>query len=165
MKRIANSLPAQFIAFLLIICLSSCGNNKKESISNVKWLIGTWQHSDDFGNISYETWKEVSSNELSGKSYVISENDTAVFETLNIKYDKGTLCYFVQVLDHNDNQTIKFSSKFIDAGKMEFENPQHNFPKIITYQKISNDSLVAVISGALDGAPCEFDLRMSRVKN
>jgi len=32
-----------------------------------------------------------------------------------------------------------------------FEKPKHDFPQKITYNKISNDSLIAGISGMKDG--------------
>jgi hypothetical protein len=45
-----------------------------------------------------------------------------------------------------------------------FENPKHDYPKKITYTKINDDSLVAEISGILDGKPSSEKFSMKKNK-
>ena len=43
-----------------------------------------------------------------------------------------------------------------------FENPGHDFPKKISYTKITNDSLVAEISGQQQGKPASEKFAMKK---
>ncbi|MDL2238777.1 DUF6265 family protein [Bacteroidales bacterium OttesenSCG-928-K03] len=146
---------------LLVGFLISCGNNSNP-ISKAEWLIGTWVFEDDFGNVSYETWKKISKNELQGKSYVLSKGDTVVFEILNMIQQDDNLYYTALVPEHNNDSTISFPLKSITEDEMLFENLQHDFPQKISYRKISNDSLIAKISGIMDGEENFFDIPMRR---
>jgi len=148
--------------FLIFACLA-CGNSKKEPISKSEWIIGTWQHTDKQGNVSYETWKKVSEKELNGKSYVIIENDTTVFEELTLLQKNDSLFYIAKVKGHNEDSPVCFSLKSLNKEKMEFENLQHDFPQKISYQNIQNDSLIAIVSGVQNGIASKYEIPMKRV--
>ncbi|MDR2084495.1 MAG: DUF6265 family protein [Bacteroidales bacterium] len=148
----------------LLVCFTSCGSKQKNSVSKVEWLIGTWMFEDGFGGVSYESWEKISNNELKGRSYVLAGNDTVVFENINIKQENNNLFYTAKVTGHNDDMPITFPLKSITEEKMEFENLQHDFPQMISYRKINNDSLVAEVSGIQNGEISVFELPMRKSK-
>ncbi|GJM27702.1 MAG: hypothetical protein DHS20C17_03370 [Cyclobacteriaceae bacterium] len=115
-------------------------------IENVKWLLGTWEMRTSNGS-TYETWELKTLTELSGKSYAVKGADTVVSETVRITEENGKLYYVPMVSDQNNGDAVVFEASFISRSKFIVENPQHDFPKVISYTRIGLDQLVAEISG------------------
>jgi len=68
-----------------------------------------------------------------------------------LEQKNDSLFYKVTVKGQNNNEAVAFYLTTADDDQLVFENPKHDFPNKITYSKISNDSLVAEISGMKDG--------------
>lgn len=60
--------------------------------------------------------------------------------------------------------TIKRPDDIKKAEWLVFENPMHDFPQIISYTKITCDSLVAQISGEKNGQERKQAFPMKRVE-
>ncbi len=148
----------------IILCIFSLGwTSCKQDIDLAKWLIGTWENKTSRGSI-YEQWNENSENEFTGRSFMIREADTVVFETISILQEGNSLYYIPTVKNQNNNQPIKFTATTITASKLIFENPEHDFPQMITYEKMGTDSLVAQISGTIEGQERKKTFPMKRVQ-
>ncbi|HOY12444.1 MAG TPA: DUF6265 family protein [Saprospiraceae bacterium] len=149
-----------FFCFLIL-----CAWTIKESyeIKKVEWLIGTWENKTSRGSM-YESWNKLNDSVLSGKSYIINEKDTIVFETIQIVQEENKLFYIPTVKNQNGNLPIRFAGKNITENQLIFENPDHDFPQIISYTKIGLDSLIAVISGVKNGQERKQTFAMKRVK-
>lgn len=132
-------------------------------IKKAEWLIGTWENKTPRGSI-YETWAKVGNDEFSGKSYVLKEKDTVVFETIRLVQEQGGLFYIPTVKNQNDGLPVRFTLRTISDFELVFENPQHDFPQIISYTKINSDSLVAEISGTKNGQEYKQTFPMKRVR-
>lgn len=144
----------------IIIC--SCAVPPKSHLKKTEWLLGAWENKTPRG-IIYETWKKTNENELVGKSYIIKENDTIVFENIRLVQEQGGLYYIPTVKDQNNDLPVRFAAKTISDTHMMFENPDHDFPQIISYTKVASDSLVAEISGKINGLERKQTFRMKRV--
>lgn len=134
--------------YLIFTCL--CLVLPSGKLSKVAWLTGTWKHSSTDGAI-YESWKKESENSLVGMSYTVKEGDTIVFETIHLTEQNDSLLYIPKVKYQNDEQPVIFTATIITNEKMVFHNDQHDFPQIISYTKITTDSMVAEISGRAEG--------------
>lgn len=132
------------------------------NIEKAEWLIGTWENKTPRGSI-YETWSKTSDNEYSGKSYIVKEKDTIVFENIRLVQEQDGLFYIPTVKSQNDALPIRFAVKLISKTQLVFENLQHDFPQIISYTKIATDSLVAEISGTKNGKERKQTFPMKRV--
>jgi len=132
-----------------------------QEIKKATWLLGTWQNKTSKGVI-YETWSERSDHELSGMSYFIQDQDTTVLEIIQIIQENDRLFYIPTVHNQNDALPVRFSSTIVSDSKMVFENKEHDFPQVITYMKITEDSLVASISGLVNGKERKQIFPMSR---
>lgn len=135
----------------------------KNEIKKAEWLIGTWENKTQRGSI-YETWAKENEVELSGKSYILKEKDTIVFETIQLLQEQNSLFYIPKVKNQNGDLPVRFSSKIVSDKELVFENPQHDFPQIISYIQINADSLVAQISGTKNGKDRKQTFPMKRVK-
>jgi len=132
-------------------------------IKNAEWLIGTWENKTQRGSV-FETWTKISEVELSGKSYILKEKDTIVFETIRLLQQQDSLFYIPKVKNQNGDLPVRFNAKTISDTELVFENQQHDFPQIISYTKINSDSLIAEISGTNNGKERKQTFPMKRVK-
>ncbi len=151
-----------FIAILGLIVLCAWTINQPTDIKKAEWLIGTWENKTPKGSI-YETWSKVSDQEYSGKSYIVKEQDTMVFETIRLVQEEDELYYIPTVKNQNDDLPVRFMAKVISETQLVFENPQHDFPQVISYTKINADTLVAEISGTRNGQERKQTFPMKRV--
>ncbi len=110
----------------------------------VRWLIGTWVNENEKGNI-YESWSEKNTSELTGISYLLNGQDTVIKETTRLLFEKDTLFFITTVVNQNDGKPVHFALSMLIDTEMMFENPEHDFPKVIYYRQESEDSLLAEI--------------------
>ncbi len=159
MKEIATTL------FIVTGMFAFCNwvNYSEKPIRKAEWIIGTWENKTQRGSI-YETWVKINDDELSGKSYVLKEKDTVIFETIKLIQEQDSLFYIPTVNNQNDGLPVRFALKSSSDKELVFENPKHDFPQIISYTKINTDSLIAEISGIKNGNKRQQTFPMKRVK-
>lgn len=136
----------------------------KGTIEQTKWIIGTWEQKTARGSM-FETWTKVNNKEFHGKSYRLKEKDTLIFETLKLVQQTDGLYYIPTVKSQNEGQPVSFKAKTVSATEMIFENPAHDFPQQISYKQINKDSLVAEISGTINGKFKSQKFQMRRKSN
>ncbi|WP_346984955.1 DUF6265 family protein [Chryseobacterium sp. POE27] len=146
-----------FITVVSLAILYAWTINYKNDIQKAEWLIGTWENKTQRGSI-YETWTKARNNEFSGKSYSIKDKDTIVFEKIRLVQENKKLFYIPTVNNQNGGLPVRFVAKTISENKLVFENPEHDFPQIIAYTKITSDSLIAEISGTKKRTETQTDL-------
>lgn len=151
-----------FVVFGIII-LSAWTKKQTSNIQKAQWLIGTWENKNQKGSI-YETWSQTNNNEYSGKSYIVKEKDTIVFENIRLVQNQDGLFYIPIFKNQNDGLPIRFAIKTISDTQLVFENKEHDFPQIISYTKIGVDSLIAEISGIKKGQERKQTFPMKRMK-
>lgn len=132
-------------------------------INKMQWLIGIWENKSSGGTL-YELWAIKSPNEYSGKSYYFKGKDTVVLENIQLIQEKNKLHYIPTVKNQNNGLAVKFQMTSITDSSVVFENQQHDFPQMISYKKISTDSLLAQISGRRNGQLKQQSFPMRRQK-
>lgn len=172
MQTIATDMPIILLALLLLpltepserslITRPDISQIQYSQIEKVAWLVGTWENRTANGSI-YETWKKTSEKELFGKSYRLEDNDTAVFETIQVIEKESSLFFIPTVKNQNNALPIEFSLKAISENNFAFKNPDHDFPQVISYTRITPDSLVAEVSGTENGAERKLTFSMRRI--
>ncbi len=151
------------IAIAGLILIDAWIMKQVNEIEQAQWLIGTWENKISTGSI-YETWTRKSESEFSGQSYMVKEKDTLVFETIALVSKQDGLFYIPTVNNQNNASPVPFLSTRSSDTQLVFENPKHDFPQVITYTKISQDSLVAEISGIKDGEQRAQTFPMKRLE-
>src|SRR4030095_8398332 len=133
-------------------------NNRMEKLS---WIIDRWVSSDGVTK-SYEYWEKISEDLLIGASQTVKDGDTIFSEELKIEKTGGDIFYIADVR-HNP-EPVKFKLTSLRDTEAVFENPQHDFPKKITYMQ-EEGNLHAFIEGpAKDGKWKKVDFIMSRMR-
>ncbi len=152
-----------FKAFLGLVVLCAWTITTNNEIAKAEWLLGTCENKTQRGAI-YETWTKTNDNEFHGKTYMVKEQDTIVFENIRLVQEPEGLVYIPRVKNQNAGLPIRFTIKSISEKQMVFENQQHDFPQIISYTQISSDSLVAEISGTKNGQERRQVFPMKKLK-
>lgn len=166
MKNTFKYIIALATASAIFSCNNSTADNNRKSFNELEkanWLIGEWQNSSPEGNAT-EIWAKQNDSTYSGKSYFISGKDTLSSETISLEQNGEELYYIPTVKDQNDGQAIKFIFTALTSKQLVFENPKHDFPQKISYTQITSDSLLAEISGAIDGKQESQKFQMTRIK-
>lgn len=122
-------------------------------LEKAKWFIGEWGNKSAEGDLT-ERWKKENDSVYHGESYfVTTKNDTVFAEHMQLAEANGKLAFIVTVPNQNNGEAVRFEMTSGTENQLIFENPKHDFPNKIVYNKVGNDSLVAEIFGLKKGKP------------
>lgn len=157
-------MKTKLIAALMGIIIIGSWAQQQSEIKKLKWLLGTWETQTSKGKL-YETWTPKSKTEFQGKSYYLNKKDTILFESVQLVEKDKKLHYIVSVKGQHHGQPVDFvSTAASNSTSLVFENQQNDFPQIITYKKVSKDSLFAKISGMMSGKMAQQSFPMRKIK-
>ncbi len=154
------------IFFFILLAVATCGFGQAltpETSTNFKkleWLIGTWDRTNISkpGRSSHERWERLADHELHGYGITMQGRDTIFVEKITILVKDNTIYYVADVPENK--QPVYFKLIEISDAGFVCENPEHDFPKKISYQ-VDGVNLKAQISG--DGQ--SFDYLFSKRSN
>lgn len=152
----------KYFYFLIVLLCSGCQSPEK-LLSNAHWLLGTWETKTDKGSL-YETWRKGDRHNLLAKSYFLNGADTILFETIQLQARNSKLYYVVNPPGTNHDSEVTFESTSVVPNGLSFENKLHDFPQVITYRQVSTDSLLAEISGIINGKEEREQFPMRKIK-
>jgi len=152
----------RFISFLILASFA-CSSAEKKGIERVEWLTGTWLNKTKSSAI-YEEWVRLNEQKLIGRSFLLENPDTVTLETIELIDERNTLFYIPTVSDQNNEQPVRFQMNNYTNNLISFENVDHDFPQVISYKRIGNDSLIATISGVRNGEKREVLFPIVSVK-
>ena len=138
---------------LLIVIFASCNNsNKNNKIKSALWLLGKWENNSTDGKLD-ETWQKINDSTIHAQSYYIKAKDTVHFETITLQQKGEELIYNTTVKGQNNDEAVAFILTNATEKQLVFENANNDYPKRISYFKISKNSLKVEISGLHQGKP------------
>ncbi|MEL1245086.1 DUF6265 family protein [Flavobacterium sp. DGU11] len=171
MKRTITFLSAAVVCGTIFSC-----NGKREpettqtetpvaktypQLEKASWLVGNWGNTTPEGILS-ESWEKENDSVYKGQSFFVIGKDTVFAEYIDLAETNGKLTYIVSVKGQNNEAPVPFEVTSATENQMVFENPKHDYPNKITYNKINNDSLVAEISGIQKGKPAMETFAMKK---
>jgi len=115
----------------------------RATIADVAWMAGTWITTEATRTVE-EHWTPPAGGAMLAVSRTIAGGRLAEFEFLRMVERDGGLVYVAQP---NGRPPTDFAMTRIDAASVTFENPEHDFPKTIRYEKRTDGALVASIAG------------------
>jgi hypothetical protein len=161
---------------MAILTLAACKNNKDATVETpepivrtymelekAEWLLGRWENNSKEGNLS-EVWKKENDSLYKGGAYFIIGKDTVFRESVDLLQRDGKLFYIVSIEGQNNEKPVEFEMKSANDKQIAFENPAHDYPTKIIYNKIADDSIVAEISGKKDGRPASETFAMKKTQ-
>ena len=130
-------------AILAVLICTQCSTPQE---NNFNWLIGTWKLD---GQNVYELWaSDEGKPGLSGISFSVDGIDTLVSEVISLEFSNGHFHYIPDVA--GDQAPVDFTIISTRDRSFVAENPQHDFPKVIRYERVAGkdeDLLHASIEG------------------
>ena len=131
-------------------------------MDKANWLIGNWGHTSKEGSLT-ETWVKANDSVYKGETYfVVGGKDTVFSEKVDLIQENDKLAYIVTVPGQNNEKPVRFDMTSISDTTIIFENPAHDYPNKIVYNKIGNDSVVAEIFGIQKGKPATEKFAMKK---
>ena len=141
-----SSHAAAIAALTLAVSVSAAAQGTRPAargtLKELAWLAGTWSGSN--GPVTFEErWTPAAGGAMLAVSRTIKGDRMVAFEFLRIVERDGTLLYIAQP---NGRPPTEFTLTAITADSATFENPMHDFPKMIRYSRRADGSLEARVS-------------------
>lgn len=124
-------------------------------IGDVAWIAGDWMNVTATGSIE-ERWSTGAGGGMIATSRTLRGGVMSEFEFLCISEREGTLVYTAMP---NAGTATDFTLTKFDADSATFENPAHNFPKMIRYVKRPDGGMDAMISAGGTSKPTTFSFK------
>ena len=130
---------------------------EKPAIETIAWIAGHW--TGTAGRATFEEfWLPPAGGALVGMSRTLAGTRMVAFEYLRIIQKEGEIYYVAQP---GGRPPTEFKLTSASANKAVFENPKHDHPKIITYEKDAGGNIVATIEGDEKGRHLKQEFRFS----
>lgn len=114
------------------------------TIAQVAWIAGVWVGTSGLST-SEERWTPAAGGSMIAVARTLRSGAMSAFEFLCIVERGGTLVY--QAMPNGRSPATPFTLTAITADSATFENPSHDFPKMIRYAKRPDGSLETTIAG------------------
>lgn len=123
---------------MIVVALVGCAHTPTSHGPDLSWLTGTWV-TEDGDTVTTETWRD----DLTATNTTTKDGNVVHTETIRIERRDGETFY---VASPSGQATTAFRLTTATSTSVTFENPDHDYPKRIRYER-RGDSLVATISG------------------
>ena len=122
-------------------------------LSQVEWLAGNWVRANG-ANVSEERWLPGGGGSMLAVARSLRDGIMSSFEFLCIVERNGGLVY--TAMPNGRQPATDFTLTKMDANSLTFENPAHDFPKMIRYTLSADGTLEAVVGGTEQQKPLIF---------
>lgn len=107
------------------------------------WMVGCWT-GEQAGERFHERWIAADSSTLLAVSHTVKAANLTAFEFLRVVMKSGKPVYVAQP---GGAEPTEFVATSQTAERIVFENPAHDFPKRVIYERPGPDRLTASIDG------------------
>ena len=117
-------------------------------IADVSWVAATWtsEPAATGGAITEERWTPPAGGAMLGVARTMRGPNMSAYEFLCIAERDGSLAYYA--MPNGRAPATEFVLTSVTADSATFENPTHDYPKVIKYTRRADGSLETAIGGA-----------------
>jgi hypothetical protein len=117
------------------------------TITDVAWVAATWASEPASGGVTTEErWTPPAGGVMIGVGRTIRGPNMSAYEFLCIAERDGSLVY--NAMPNGRTPATEFVLTNVTPNSATFENPAHDYPKVIKYTRRGDGSLETAISGA-----------------
>ena len=150
--------PACLLVAPLVLLGSPNTMLAQDDVDSAAWLSGCWVASA--GEVrSEEVWMEPEGGLMVGMARTLRGGVATAYEFLLLRRKDGRLTYSAYP---SGEEPTDFGATEVSTQRLRFENPQHDFPQAIEYERTSADSLTAKVYGEIGSNEPAFVLRFAR---
>ncbi|HET6796483.1 MAG TPA: DUF6265 family protein [Gemmatimonadales bacterium] len=115
------------------------------SIQDLQWLEGTWR--GEIGDRQFEArYTSAEGGQLLSASKYTKDGQPAGFEFERFE-EQGDTLVLTPFPEGKSSVTFKLSELDSKNRRAVFENPAHDFPTRISYQRVADNKLLILVSG------------------
>lgn len=132
------------------------------ALNQLGWLAGHWRM-EKAGRVVDEQWMAPAAGVMLGMARTIARGKVVEHEFMQIREGPGGALYFVALPSGQKEAAFQIVS--LSATEAVFENPQHDFPRKISYTLLADGSLLAAIEGpGKDGQTRRVEFPYKRIQ-
>lgn len=151
------------VSMCIVFCFSCSNKEESTEVADKKLvfdgLVGTWKLAEEE---QFEEWKWHEDGSYSSRAYTVAGKDTNIMEEVKIINEGGKWNFITQVKGQNKGKAVTFTSTILQDTLVQFENPAHDFPRIINYRLPSKNEMQAFIGGTTDTIYFNFSRVISK---
>ena len=129
------------------------------TIDRVAFLQGCWEQASERQSIE-EQWTAPRGGTMLSVGRTVRDGRLVDFEFVVLREQDGALAYEAH---HSTQDPAVFTARTATDVRVVFENPEHDFPKSVGYERTGPDSLLAWIEGPRRGGNRRMDFIYKRV--
>lgn len=146
----------------MICLLASCGGEKKNSVDDLSWMLGSWQGVTAEGQRFSEQWEKDATGAMVGKGCGLGpDGDTLFKEVLKVETIEGTP-YYIATIPSNPGP-VHFKLVSLEGNSAHFENKAHDFPQQINYTLEKQNVIHVELFGTIDGKKAKQELVFEKI--
>jgi hypothetical protein len=145
------------LLFLLISCVG-IAQSPQQDIDSLSWLSGEWEME---GFKAHYTSPE--GGQIFSVSRYFKDGNLTFFEFEQFQMKDGSL-HVTPYPKGEKSDSFRLVNSDPNLKKAVFQNPEHDWPQELSYERISNDRLLILVSGSQNGKMRveRFDLKRSQ---
>lgn len=133
---------------------------QKASLEDLSWLSGCWEGRQGEAIVE-EIWSKPAGGSMLGIGRTVKDNRTVSYEFMQFREENGSLVFLPQP---QGGTRVSFPLKDLFGEKVTFENPNHDFPQRVIYERKGPGLLLASIEGTYKGKQGREEFQMRKVR-
>ena len=144
-------------ALLLLAPLAGADGAVCAGLADLEWMLGEWQQASA-GTVTRESWTRVSPDTFEGfgETLIAASGERRSAEALRLVRMQDDVFYLAKT--SGNAMPVAFTLTGCGPGSATFENPAHDFPRRLHYEREGDGLSVAVSDGGERG----FEIRFER---
>lgn len=158
----ALSRAAVIVALLVVVLSTNASAQHKDRILPLSWIEGDWVYNSETGTIT-ESWVKDSDSSYSGEGkFMDKAGKVKSSEKIKLNQRDGYLWYVPVISNQNGGNPVYFKEVSNTPNELVFENLEHDYPQRITYRKVSDTEMIAIVEGKVDNQEYKQEYRYIR---
>ena len=129
------------------------------TIDRVAFMQGCWEQASERQTIE-EQWSAPRGGTMMNFGRTVRDGRLVDYEFVVLREQDGALAYEAHL---RQQDPVVFTARTATDVRVVFENPEHDFPKSVGYERTGPDSLLAWIEGPRRGGNRRMDFVYKRV--
>jgi hypothetical protein len=140
------------LVLLTPVLLASAQDRPTAEIGRVAWIGGCWQLTRG-GEVIDEQWMAPRAGVMLGMARTVRNDRVTSREFVVIRVLDGRLVYEA---NPSGQAPATFTATSVAGDRVVFENPEHDYPKRITYARQASGALLASVDDGKGGKRIEY---------
>ena len=140
------------LAVVIVLSLPAAATGQLDRLA---WLAGCWQIARG-DEVIDEQWMPPRGGVMLGMSRTVRAGRTTATEFVTLRVSDGHVAYEA---NPSGQKPTSFPATMVSADRAVFENPAHDYPRRIIYERTGDDGLVAAIDDGSGAKRVEYPFR------